>query len=278
MNEYIRMRVRADAAHTVALASNEARIAHPGVRGRFRELLVNNLLLPWLPPYVGCGTGVIVDAENRARNSTQEDIILFDRSLMPSVLVSTHAPEGIFPLNGVLGRVEVKSKLTKAELRSAVSAAAEIFCMKFAGVSGPIWPLPANLIFAYDTDLQPGGDPIQELKRLVEVSLELGLYFNGVCPDNPGPISGLCVVERGCWVFGAVRDDEAKWIQAKRSTEYEEILLFVGALSNSCFNFHVRRQGRDPKMALEGGIGNFIISTEVYEPVLLNLATDLSGK
>jgi hypothetical protein len=136
MNEYIRNRVRADAAHTVQLAQNERLIVHPGVRGRFRELLVNNLLSPWLPPYVGCGTGVIVDAENRARQSTQEDIVLFDQSLVPSIVASTHAPDGIFPLNGVLARVEVKSVLTKTNLRDAVLAASEIMPMKFAGRPG----------------------------------------------------------------------------------------------------------------------------------------------
>src|SRR5690242_19337114 len=106
MNKYIRTRVRMDASHLNTLSENEENIQHMGLRGRFRELLIDNLLTPWLPPYAACGTGMVVDVNDHVRESTQDDIIVFDKSLVPSVLASPGAPEGLFPLDGVLARIE----------------------------------------------------------------------------------------------------------------------------------------------------------------------------
>jgi hypothetical protein len=270
MNEYIRSRIRADAARTIQLAADQSAIQHSGLRGRFRELLVDNLVAPWLPPYTQCGTGTIIDGDNRARKSTQEDIVIFDRSLMPSVLLSPSASEGVFPLNTVLARIEVKSVLTRAELRSALEAAAEIQPMKFAARASGTWGLPISLLFAFDSDLRPRDDPNAEWTRMMEVNRELDLLFSSNCPHLPGPIGGLCVVGRGCWVYGGADDSGAAgWVRAKMLSDnpHEEVLLFVGVLSNSCFDLHATRQGRDPKLASEGGIGNYVLSVDTYEPV-----------
>lgn len=271
MNEYIRGRVRADAARTVQLSRDQAAISQPGLRGRFRELLVENLIAPWLPPYARCGTGTIIDAENRSRKSSQEDIVIFDQSLMPSVLLSSSSPEGVFPVNAVLARIEVKSVLTRTELRSAVEAAAEILQMKFAARQGPTWGLPVSLVFAYDSDLKIDGDPNAELSRLITICRELDLLFSSRCPDLPGPIGALCVVGRGSWGYGGAENNRHRWTRAKltESNPYEELLMFVGVLSNACFRLHTERQGRDPQSAVEGGIGNFILSYETYESVVL---------
>src|SRR5690606_17586807 len=170
MNKYIRTRVRKDAEHLLALSNNEEEIQHSGLRGRFRELLIDNLLSPWLPPYAACGTGMIIDVENNFRESTQDDIVIFDRSLVPNVLASNKAPEGVFPIDGVLARIEVKSTLTRSSLRDSILAAEDINKMKFAGSEKGTWPLPVNLVFAFKSDLS--GDNSKELHRLVDVYKE----------------------------------------------------------------------------------------------------------
>ena len=117
MNEYLLSRLRADAAHILAQARNEEQLQHQGLKGRFRELLIDNLLAPWLPPYILCGTGMIIAAENQVRQNTQDDIIIYDRSLVPPILASpNHAPEGVFLYNSVMARIEVESTLTRADL------------------------------------------------------------------------------------------------------------------------------------------------------------------
>ena len=55
MNEidsYVLKRLRADAAHAIAVAECENAIPHLGLRGRLREILIGNLLAPWLPPFL----------------------------------------------------------------------------------------------------------------------------------------------------------------------------------------------------------------------------------
>ncbi len=55
---YVLERLRSDSRHLSELATIDGQIGHPGVKGRFRELLLNNLLIPWLPSGMVCGTGL----------------------------------------------------------------------------------------------------------------------------------------------------------------------------------------------------------------------------
>src|SRR2546425_709205 len=112
----------------------------------------------------GSGTGMIVDVLDQLRESTQEDIVVFDRSLMPAVLAHPTNAEGVFPVDGVLMRIEVKSTLTRDGLRSALLAAADIYRMQFSEVPTTAPVLPISAVFAFGSDLQ--GEPTSELKRL----------------------------------------------------------------------------------------------------------------
>jgi len=78
MDNYLLQRLRADAAHLLNLSANESQLQHQGLKGRFRELLIDNLLALWLPPFCACGTGMIIAAENAIRQSSQDDIVLYD--------------------------------------------------------------------------------------------------------------------------------------------------------------------------------------------------------
>jgi hypothetical protein len=275
MNGYIRERLRADAAHLIARAAAERGIVHKGLRGRFRELLVDSILAPWLPPYAACATGVVVDVEDRVRESTQDDIVIFDRSIVPAVFAHSSAPEGVFPYDGVLGRVEVKSRLTRAELRNAAAAAREIVDMKFCSDQGPhlSWPRPVSTIFAFASDLS--GPAEDELARMISVFQDLP-----PCGEIPGPIAALCVAGRGCWVYGGRGHNPAgNWLQARLVAPHDEILFFVGAISNSCYSIHSRRTGIDPEKGVGGGIGNFILTNDSYEAAVFRpSAAAISGE
>jgi hypothetical protein len=265
MNTYLRERLRADAAHVVMRARAEELIVHKGLRGRFRELLVDGLLSPWLPPYAGCGTGMIVDVLDQVRDSTQEDIVVFDRSLIPPVLAHSANTEGVFPVDGVLLRIEVKSTLTRAGLRSAMLAAADVYRMQFSGSPSTAPVLPISAVFTFGSDLK--GDPVSELERLLSLADELDLHFREPCTALPSPISALCVVGRGTWTWGRLPTDTTSfWYQARRLQDHDEILHFVGACSNTCFEVHANRQGRPRDLrTIGGGIGNLILSSETYE-------------
>jgi hypothetical protein len=147
-------------------------------------------------------------------------------------------------------------------------AAAEIYRMEFSG--NPTLPpiQPISTIFAFGSDLT--GDPQHELDRLLSVSRELNLHFQDPCPELPCPISALCIVGRGTWTWGKLpQDTESQWHRSTMHDPQDEILLFLGAASNTCFNVHANRQGRPPEVqTVGGGIGNLILSEQSYEPAV----------
>jgi hypothetical protein len=131
MKQYLVERVQAASAYVLALSETEKVVTHPGIRGRFRELLIDNLITPWLPPYVQSGTGMIIDADGEARQFTQDDIILFDKSIVPPILSSSlGASEGVFLYNSVIARIEVKSKFTRGDLQKLISSSRDIAKIK----------------------------------------------------------------------------------------------------------------------------------------------------
>ena len=256
MDDYILSRLRSDAAHIINLAEHESRLQHSGLKGRFRELLIDNILTPWLPPYISCGTGMIIAAENKLRESTQDDIIIYDQSLVPPVLTSAHAPEGIFLFNSVLARVEVKSTLTRGYAKDFVKSSLEIAALRFSVHPNctPNLEGPFNLLFAFGSDAEGRDDPDFEVKRLHEVMNE--------CNVDPksGVVSMLCVPGKGFWKLGIGKNGNKVWLRLDSPSANDHLVWFVGCVSNSCFLGHAKRQGRDPTLGLEGGIGNYLLS------------------
>jgi hypothetical protein len=263
MDSYILNRLRADAEHVLALAKNEDELQHQGLKGRFRELLIDNLLAPWLPPYMSCGTGMIIAAENARRQSTQDDIIVYDRSLVPPILVSSnHAPEGVFLYNSVLARIEVKSTLTRSDVVAFVKASVEIAGLLQTVQPGFPGPLEGalNLLFAYDSDAKGPGHVDYQLHRVVEVMREQR------CDPLSGTVSMVCVPPYGFWKVGKPTGTLC-WERLTFSNPADCIVWFVGILSHSCYQTHAKRQGRDPTKGLEGGIGMYL--DHPFEPVVI---------
>lgn len=96
-----------------------AEVNHPGEKGTFRELFVAQLLHPLLPQQYGIGSGVVID--DWGRQSKQSDIIIYDRRLLPPILMAEG--RGLFPIDSVLAIVEVKSKLAARDYIDIVEAA-----------------------------------------------------------------------------------------------------------------------------------------------------------
>ncbi len=269
MSKYIRERIRSDAVGTIASAANQSFVQHKGMRGRFRELLVNNLLQPWLPPYVACGTGMIVDANDNIRKSTQEDIILFDRSIVPSALISQEYQEGVFPTNGVLMRIEVKSKLNRIGLKKALLAASEVHHVTVQATERN-WPGITSALFAFDSDLiDDPTNPHKELQRMIDLSYELELVRRVNSGASPFPIQCLCVAGKGAWgnvKFPSIREDMI-WVEADFKKKGDEIIFFVGVISNTCFNAHLERIGLNPEKSMSSGIGRFVLADNPFHEI-----------
>jgi hypothetical protein len=254
MNDYLINRILAAAAHTLRRAELESRIQHLGLRGRFRELLVAELLEPWLPPYVACGSGMIIDTNDQKRQFTQDDIILFDRSLTPPILATESlSSEGVFLYNSVLARIEVKSKVTRADLTAFVRSSLEIASLRHGvqpGFAGPAMFGAFNMLVAFDADASGAGKPDYQLTRLIEVMQD------NKCDPLSGVVSMLCVAPYGFWKIGTSTGTIA-WERLDPSEPERNLAWFLGCVSNSCYLEHAKRQGRDPTQSLEGGVGMY---------------------
>jgi hypothetical protein len=108
MHETYRNFIRVWVEAAVGAGRAATGVSHLGLRGEVREILVRDLFRPLLPADVGVGTGEIISYTNQT--SSQTDIILFDRRILPPVLFEDRL--GLFPIESVLYAIEVKSKLT----------------------------------------------------------------------------------------------------------------------------------------------------------------------
>ena len=95
--------------------NEEGVLIHPAEYGTYRERIVSKLIMPLMPKRLSVGTGFIIT--DTGKTSTQCDIIIYDTQNTP---VIENGEQRFFPVECVAGVVEVKSKLSKADLKSAL--------------------------------------------------------------------------------------------------------------------------------------------------------------
>lgn len=241
MDNYVVERILIDADRVVALAHLQKRIPHPALKGRFRELLVDGILEPWLPATVHCATGTVVSFHNSFRNKTQDDILLIDRSVSPSVLMKPHVQEGVYMRNSVLARIEVKSTLDVNGYRGFAESCAEYRQLGLdlddeRAAAGIIDMKELNFLFAFES----------------AVSADTLRSWLGSTTD--GSLSALCVLDSGFWKLTS----EGVWAEYQCQTDRhaaKRLAAFVGLMSNTAFDQHMSAQGRDRLASLESGVG-----------------------
>jgi hypothetical protein len=91
---------------------------HYGERGRIAEEIIKGVLTRTLPKRFSIGTGVIFSSDGQV--SSQTDIVIYD-NFHNSPLLSEFG-SCVFPVETVYATVEVKSVLTKRELRDSMDA------------------------------------------------------------------------------------------------------------------------------------------------------------
>ena len=94
--------------------SNGALI-HAGEFGTYREKIIKELLEPFLPSRLGVGSGFIITCKGNI--STQCDLIIYDKFTTPII---ENAEQRFYPIECVVGVIEAKSVLTKAQLKQAL--------------------------------------------------------------------------------------------------------------------------------------------------------------
>ncbi|WP_437283689.1 DUF6602 domain-containing protein [Sorangium sp. So ce375] len=212
----------------IAACRTVSPLQHSGEKGRIREILLRSMFRPLLPSDLGVGTGFVVGAAGEV--STQQDIVLYDRSTLPPALFD---PElGIFPIESVLHTIEVKSVLSRQELLSSHQAAKALASLMIHDKGGNMvntGPRPCASVFALDTDLTLGGKS------------EIGRYAELLVQERPR-LSAFCVVGRGYWWL----DGETFRAWPERY-EFSEVIGFIGGILNSLPHLYdARRTDRPP--------------------------------
>jgi hypothetical protein len=187
----------------IGAAQAVAGLAHPGLKGLLREIVVRELFRPLLPPRAGLGHGQIISSYDQ--QSTEQDIVIFDRELVPSLLLDE--TNGIFPIEAALYAIEVKSSLNFTQLREVHDKAKSLKSMLYVPGPPPEHVIPC--LFAFSSDLGP--ESCSELERYKEV-------LNGAVPS----IRSMCVVGRGYWFFG-----DGEWHSVASSPGREEVVFFL---------------------------------------------------
>jgi len=204
---------------TVDAARAAASVRHKGLRGTLREIVVKELLSPFLPADIGVGTGEVITYDNH--HSRQLDVVIYDKRILPPILLE--GAVGLFPIESTLFTIEVKSTLTAGELQTSHDGALEL--RGFARTTGQFdergQPIPdeamdvVSLLFAFDTDLAPNAN--SEIER-----------YDRLRGQGEPALRGICVVGRRCWLWQK-SDGWAKWPQ---TGELEEVVGFVAGIMN----------------------------------------------
>lgn len=105
--------------------NEEGNLIHPGEFGTYREKIIKSLLQPFLPSRLDIGSGFIITSKDNI--STQCDLIIYDKASTP--VIETEE-QRFFPVECVVGVIEVKSKLTKSTFKEALLKLSKIKDLK----------------------------------------------------------------------------------------------------------------------------------------------------
>jgi hypothetical protein len=220
---------RIDAA--VAGSRAAAAIDHQGLKGQIRQILVRDLFRPLLPFHMSVGTGKIISSDGRM--SSEQDLILYDRQIIPAFLVDEQL--GLFPIESVSATIEVKSNLTREELVKSHTAAQGLASFPIlAGFFNPDGTLaphetarPVSYLFAYNTDLSENGK--SEMERYEEVLVQA--QAKSAEPLGDPPIKAICVAGRGFWGWDRNIGWNPKTQSPANESTNESVLGFLAHLS-----------------------------------------------
>jgi hypothetical protein len=241
MNEAYRALLDARVEGAVAIAKAYSRLNHKLLKGELREIVIRDLLRPFFPSDVGLGTGEIVSAVEGAGHSAQQDVILFNRRILPPLLGDERT--GLFPIESVLATLEIKSRLTVEELKQSHVSAKSVHRLEIQPGGDKQKDAAAALIprltclLAFDTDLAKDGK--HEMTRYEEI--RDGRYAEppakkdnapGVLiPKNDPPaLMVICVVGRGLWWWHYGRK---AFMKTELARPFDEVASLVTILGNS---------------------------------------------
>src|SRR5207249_4251847 len=122
-----------------------------------REIAIHQLIAPLLSSEFRIGTGKVAD--HAGELSSETDLIIYSSKTIPPILFSDQL--GVFPLDSCFAAIEIKSRLTGAELTEVVKNSRNLRQLKHVsghfdpagrGVPHDVQALVCSL-FAFGSDL-----------------------------------------------------------------------------------------------------------------------------
>jgi len=188
---------------------------HELLKGRVREIAVQNLFEPLLSPDFQIGNGTIVD--KNGKQSAETDLIIYSKRLLPPILYGERF--GTFPLDCCLATAEIKSKLTAGELQKTIENAAIMPKLEYSSYvidtkrNTASVAVVTRTLFAFESDLS--GKNKDEFERYQEKDSG---WKN--CPV----IKMFCIIGKGTWLFST---KGGKWLYQEATDEHEEVIFFL---------------------------------------------------
>ncbi len=211
--------------------SEAARIEHP-LMGKIREIAAQRVIEPILPEDFKIKiSGKIID--HTGFQSSEVDLIIYSKKKLPSIMFGEE--DYLFPAESVFYAIEVKSKITAAEIRDAHNKAKNILSniIYLSGIfdtnNRPIQHhinkiVPA--LFAFTSDLAPSGK--NEIER----------YKENIEENEPPALRAICVIGRGCWDYV---EKENRWTVFSPTPNFDEVIDFAAHISNTLHKSDLKR-------------------------------------
>jgi hypothetical protein len=228
-HEQIRTRFRNAVAAALAKFQETADLDHSGLKGRFREIFVSDLLQQIFSSDFFAGSGIVFD--HQGRTSRQADVVIFDKFHIPAILYK--AKEGYFPVEGAYYVGEIKSRLTKPELLDAIEKFRHVLELLPLQNAQGRRPEPHRFLFAWSSDLKQGGIE-EELARYLETDDQ--------ALKNPAA-TVLCVVGKGYCTAIHTPDGKRSWFKIGNADGVQEVVNFIGGIANSLIELRMQRYG-----------------------------------
>lgn len=193
----------------VSQAESIADLEHKLTKGQIRELFLQGMLRHFLPEYLGVGTGIIINTQGH--QSKQTDIVIYDGRILPPLLVA--GDPNIFPIEAVVGAVEVKSQLTLPELRKSEEAARHLF----------------DVVFQENIWLNIARPPLYAVFGLSGSNIRgLSNENNDWITENFRKLILICSVGKFSWA--KMSGNNPGWRYGSADNNYKEIRRFIAIL------------------------------------------------
>jgi hypothetical protein len=165
-------------------------IQHPRDVGTTREAILGRFLEKsgYIPKRYSVSNTSVRVASTEGFISREIDILLFDRDTSILLMQREDAYQ-VYPVESAYGAIEVKSKLTKPELRKAFENIASFKRLRKVGIQHTRNERGFGIVFAYDSDL--------DWSRLVEEVKNLAAETTRTVLPNL-----VLILNKGYFVFG----------------------------------------------------------------------------